>query len=139
MGGTPMIDRFIEAFEARKGELRARWEFRHPKDYYDLVHAVVEIVSDSSDLSHQNPSPDRIHQIDDGDYQGTLVFIVGCKGYQPSTYWSVLVGYGSCSGCDTLANIRGYSDEPPTEEQVNDYMTECLHIVQRLRLLEEEF
>ena len=33
------------------------------------------------------------------------------------------VGYGSCSGCDTLEGIRYYNDDKPTEEQVRDYAT----------------
>ena len=40
------------------------------------------------------PGLERIHRIDDGDYQGTLVFVIGGKGYQLSTYWYVKVSYG---------------------------------------------
>ena len=43
------------------------------------------------------------------------------------------VGYGSCSGCDTLEGIRHYNDDKPTEEQVRDYMTLALHIVQGMK------
>lgn len=57
------------------------------------------------------PDPERIHQIDDGDYQGTLVFVIGAQGYQPSTYWATSVGYGSCSGCDALEDAWGYGDQ----------------------------
>ena len=57
------------------------------------------------------------------------MFIIGAKGYQPSDYWYVKVGYGSCSGCDTLEAIRGYSDEKPTPDQVKDYVTLALHVV----------
>ena len=131
-----MIKEFVEAFDSRKGELRLKWQNEHPSGYADIVQAVVEFLSDGPD-SYGRPDPARIHQIDDGDYQGTLVFVIGCGGYQPSDYWSVMVSYGSCSGCDTLDGIRHYSDDPPSEEQVDDYMTLALHVVQGLRSMSE--
>lgn len=67
--------------------------------------------------------------------QGALVYVIGATGYQPDKYWYVKVGYGSCSGCDTLEAIREYQDGKPTERQVNKYMTLALHIVQGLRLM----
>jgi hypothetical protein len=87
------------------------------------------------------PDPTRIHQIDDGDYQGTLLFVIAASGYQPSDYWYVKVGYGSCSGCDTLQAIDGYggySDEAPSKDQVDDYMTLALHIIQGLKSMQGE-
>ena len=79
--------------------------------------------------------PERIHKIDDGDYQGTLLFVIAAKGYQPSKYWAVSVGYGSCSGCDTLEGIKSDGDygESPNKQQIADYMTLALHIVQGLK------
>ena len=65
-----------------------------------------------------DPDPNRIHEIDDGDYQGTLVYVIAAKDYQPDDYWYVKIGYGSCSACDTLEAIRNFSDEKPTPEQV---------------------
>lgn len=130
-----MIKEFVDAFDKRKGEIRAKWRSERPSGYADIVRAVVEILSDPDGLWPDEPDPERIHQIDDGDYQGTLVFVIADKGYQPSTYWNVMVSYGSCSGCDTFESICGYPDEPPTEEQLDDYMTLALHIVQKLHLM----
>lgn len=48
------------------------------------------------------------------------------------------VGYGSCSGCDTLEAIRDYSSEKPTPEQVKDYMALALHIVQGLKKMGDD-
>ena len=45
--------------------------------------------------------------------------------------------YGSCSGCDTLQGINSYSCELPTEEQVKDYMTLALHLVQRMHRIKD--
>ena len=125
-----MIKAFVDAFMERKGEIRAKWQNQAPSGYADIVKSVVEILPEAG--WYEAPDPERIHFIDDGDYQGTLVFVIGAQGYQPSRYWSVMVDYGSCSGCDTFQDICGYSDEPPTEEQLDDYMTLALHIVQRL-------
>jgi hypothetical protein len=127
-----VIEGFVKAWDAHKGMLRDKFAEKHPWNYKDVVLAVVEMFSASSE-EYDRPDPERIHEINDGDYQGTLVFVIGAQGYQPSRYWYVKVGYGSCSGCDTLESIRSYSDGKPTEEQINDYLTLSLHIVQGLR------
>jgi hypothetical protein len=129
-----MIEKFVIAWNKRKEEIKAKLRSDHPKDYMELVKWVVEIL----DLERCGPDPERIHLIDDGDYQGTLLFIISERGYQPSTYWSVKISYGSCSGCDTLQAISDYSSAPPNEEQASDYMTLALHIIQGLHVVGEE-
>ena len=131
-----MIKEFIAAFETHRAELEAGLRAAHPEDYTDLVRRVVSILP--PDEKHDRPDSTRIHKIDDGDYQGTLVFVIGAAGYQPSTYWSVMISYGSCSGCDTFERIKEYSYDLPTDEQVKDYMTLMLHIVQRLTRLHND-
>jgi hypothetical protein len=111
---------------------------KHPDSYVDIVKSVVSVITDDSDYGDHNLDPDRIHEIDDGSYQGTLVYIIGAKGYQPSDYWYVKVNYGSCSGCDTLEAIRDYSDDTPSDEQINDYLTLSLHIVQGLKKMGDD-
>lgn len=129
-----MIKEFVDKFIDQKAAVKASIT-THPEDYKELVKRVVEIVSDKDE--YDSMDPERIHTINDGDYQGTLVFVIGSRDYQPSKYWYVKVFYGSCSGCDTLQNIRGYGDyeEPPTEQQVEDYWILMLHIVQNLKLM----
>lgn len=39
------------------------------------------------------------------------------------------VGYGSCSGCDTLQAIQDYGKDPISEDQLNDFMALCKDIV----------
>ena len=129
-----VIAEFVAAFEAAKPVLREAFK-ASPGSYKDIVKAVVTVLDAGG---YNDPDPDRIHEINDGDYQGTLLYVIGAKGYQPGTYWYVKVGYGSCSGCDTLEAIRGYTDEPATEEQINDYMTLALHIVQGLKLMGDD-
>lgn len=128
-----MIQKFVDDFMARRGEIEAAFSEKHPEDYAEIVRRVVEVLGTEDE--YDRPDPKRIHAIDDGDYQGTLLFVIAASGYQPSTYWSVFVSYGSCSGCDTLERIRSYDNNPPKPEQVADYMTLALHIVQGLKLM----
>lgn len=128
-----MIQKFVEAWGARKGEVEAQFRAKHPEDYAAIVKAVVSILCEDDELNR--PDPERITSIDHGHYQGTLLFVIAADGYQPDNYWFVKVGYGSCSGCDTLERIRSYNDYPPTDEQVADYMTLALHILQGIKPL----
>jgi hypothetical protein len=139
-----MIESFVSAFMAAKPRLEATFAAQHPESYKDIVRAVVETLNPDDDYGL--PDSERIHVIDDGEYQGTLLFIIAANSYQPSDYWFVKVSYGSCSACDTLQSIRddfpwdGDSDDDsfgatPTPSQVAGYMTLALHIVQGLKKL----
>lgn len=129
-----MIQLYIDRFDANKKQLKSVLKKKHPENYLELVKNVIKVIT-SDDC--ESPDPERIHEINDGDYQGTLLYVIGETGYQPSKYWATTVGYGSCSGCDTLQNIREYSDQPPTKDQVEQYMTLSLHIVQGLKEISE--
>jgi len=129
-----VIQEFVDRFMAKKPELEAKFREAHPSGYIDIVKAVVEVVTTNQ---YYDIDPSRIHTIDDGDYQGTLLFVIAAKGYQPSDYWSVFVSYGSCSGCDTLQAIHDYGSDAPTDDQVSQYMTLALHIVQGLKKIGE--
>ncbi len=129
-----MIKEFVDRFMSKKPELEAIFSKKHPEDYKEIVANVINILKNGD--VYDCPSSDNIHEIDEGDYQGTLVFVMSEGGYQPSDYWFVKVGYGSCSGCDTLEAIRDCSDELPTDEQIKDYMALALHIVQKLKKMD---
>lgn len=131
-----MIQEFVKAWEDRKSEVAATFAAKRPETYKDVVAAAIGILGNTDDYGV--PDPNRIHEIDDGDYQGTLVYVIGATGYQPSGYWYVRVSYGSCSGCDTLQAISDYSSDPPAEKQVGEYMTLALHIIQGLKKMGEE-
>lgn len=131
-----MISQFVAAWDARKEEVRAIFAAKHPSNYIDIVRAVVSILAPKEEYG--TPDPERITQIDHGDYQGTLLFVIGAQGYQPSDFWFVKVYYGSCSGCDTLQAIQGYEDGVPSEDQVNQYMMLALHIVQGIKTMDGE-
>lgn len=127
-----MIDKFIKQWEANKHSVETYFKEKHPEDYATIVKLVILAINPSEEYGM--PDPNRIHEIDDGHYQGTLLYVIAETGYQPSTYWAVSVDYGSCSGCDTLENIKSYDwdDKPPTPEQIKQYMTLATHIVQGL-------
>ena len=102
-------------------------------DYEDLVKMVVDYIlnGDVDNNDEYKWDSDKITKIDDGDYQGTLLFLIPQDTYQPSEweYLMTYVGYGSCSGCDTLQAIQNWGDGLLTDDQVKDYMKLCLHIV----------
>jgi hypothetical protein len=136
-----VIKEFVQIWDKKKDDLQLSFMEKHPNGYEDIVKQVIELIGsdDHGILGYGGqPDPDCIHVINDGDYQGTLLFVIAAKGYQPSTYWYVKVGYGSCSGCDTYQSIRdsGGWNDTPTEEQVRDYMTLALHIIQELKLMD---
>lgn len=104
-------------------------------DYSYLVSLVVKhilnpIVSNEED---DDFDAEEITTIDNGDYQGTQLFMIPRNTYQPSAsdYLLTFIYYGSCSGCDTLQAIQSWCDDDkvPTEEQVKDFMTLCRNLV----------
>lgn len=128
---------FVEAWDKSSQKIRDRFSIKGPGDYQEIVKAVVEIASEGKE--YDVPDPERIHVIDDGDYQGTQVFVVAEKGYQPSRYWYATNYYGSCSGCDTLEHINSLSyEEKPTKDQVDQWMALALHIVQRIKPMDSQ-
>ena len=131
MGGLKMIQKIVDKYMENKDITEKIFTEKHPASYEDVVKATIMAINNTDDYGL--PDPNRIHSINDGDWQGTLVFIIAETGYQPSNYWAVSVYYGSCSGCDTLQAICGYDDNPPTAIQIKDYMSLALNIVQRLK------
>ena len=100
--------------------------------YKDIVKLTFDVIFNFDTTGYgKDILTDRITEIDDGNYQGTLLYLVPFNTYQPSEYEYLMtyVGYGSCSGCDTLQGIQGWCDILPTEAQINDYMMLCKDII----------
>lgn len=138
-----MIKEFVQAWDKNKRKLEAYFhkpENKHHYDYADLVKLLFQIVinpelCDRYDVEH-------MHVIDDGDYQGTQVFLLFRDFYQPAAndYVYTNAYYGSCSGCDTLMRIldnEGDGSDKFTELQVKDLMTLCMHLMQKCRQMED--
>lgn len=132
-----MIQEFVDIYDTYKYELQQALSEAHPASYKELVTMVINFLASHMD-EYTAPRGSRIAEIDHGDYQGTLIYVIGASGYQPHDYWYVKVGYGSCSGCDTLQDIQsnGEYNSPPTPQQTDDYMILALHLIQGLKKMD---
>jgi hypothetical protein len=131
-----MIRYCLDQWNANESKLRlaiTRDSKINSCEYEHLVKLVVNhILNAPSDKYDYKWQVDEIITIDNGSYQGTQLFVIPMDTYQPSEYEYLMtyVGYGSCSGCDTLLNIQNYDyDKPATEKQVNYFMQLCKDIL----------
>lgn len=102
-------------------------------EYKELVKLVFDIIvnSDEEEFSDNRLLTNHITQIDDGDYQGTLLFTIPFDTYQPAEYEYLMtyIGYGSCSGCDALQHAFYCHLDEDIEGKVNDIMEICRDLV----------
>lgn len=133
-----MIDKFVKAWDANKSQLKAYLSSHKMRDYdqYELlVKALFKEVINPYLAKDNDYTFDlsRMTIIDDGQYQGTYLFIIPKDTYQPcyDDYVMTYSYYGSCSGCDAILAITDYEDNAlPDEKQVNEFFTLCLHLLQ---------
>lgn len=143
-----MIKDFVEAWDKNKGKLEKY--FRKTEQikygsYSAILIALIEKVINPyakekyGEYTSTALQTSKMTIIDDGDYQGTQIFIIPYNTYQPSLDEYVYTHnyYGSCSGCDTLLGISEYDEGLPDEEQVQGYMTLSLHLLQKFKKFEE--
>jgi hypothetical protein len=138
-----MVQFFVKQWNENKHKLEDYFRTTRQEEYssgYDkIVIKLFELcITQANDYSEFDLS--KMTVIDDGDYQGTQIFIIPKNTYQPSASDYVITHtyYGSCSGCDTLQDICNYEDGLPSEGQVMDYMSLALHLVQKLKWLTED-
>ena len=138
-----MIKEFVAAWDQNKTKLE-QYIRTHNQSEYNSYQKLVMILLDGvinpyfyEVLGMDTYDITKITVVDDGDYQGTQLFIIPKDTYQPSAsdYIWTYQYYGSCSGCDALMAISEYDDGVPTEEQVKEYMTLELHLLQRLKYM----
>ena len=117
------------AIQQTEKDKRCTW------DYEEIVKLVCRYIFNEN-VSDENPmiNVDGITMIDNGDYQGTLLFMMPFDTYQPAGYEYLMtyVGYGSCSGCDTLQRIQldeMYYNVNSTDDLTDGYMALCKDIV----------
>ena len=135
-----MIKEFVLAWDANKDKL-SEYIASHKQECYnsynEIVKMLFEQVINPYMKAHYKATFDieKVHEIDDGDYQGTLLYIIPYDTYQPSCweYVATYVDYGSCSGCDTLLGISKYEGDLPDADQVKDYVGLCLNILQHCK------
>lgn len=132
-----MIPELINQWEENKFKLEEYFRTTAQEEYSSytqIIRKVFELclLKADDDLGFDLS---KMTVIDNGDYQGTQIFIIPKDIDQPSVddYVMTHTYYGSCSGCDTLQGIIDREDELPTEKQVKEYMTIALHLVQKLK------
>lgn len=140
-----MEKKFMDLWVKNKHKLEDYFrntEQREYDEYKIIVKKIFELVInddlDIDDWSNNVYNINEITVIDDGEYQGTQLYLIHRDTYQPDANDYVFTHnwYGSCSGCDTLQSIHGYySNKKPDEEQIKDYMLLSLHIVENIRYL----
>lgn len=96
-------------------------------EYKDLVKLTVMFILNDENEWNAN----KIKEIDDGDYQGTLLYLIPEDTYQPnsSEYLMTFVEYGSCSGCDTLQCIQCYLGVRSRNKSIDDLMNLCKDLI----------
>ena len=101
-------------------------------NYKYLVEKVVKIILNKRVTSTDTVwDADKITEIDDGEYTGTLLYLIPEYTLEPAEheYLMTFVRYGSCPVCDTLQGVQTFRDECPNEAQVKDFMTLCKDLV----------
>lgn len=133
-----MLKIMVTQWDKNKDDLRTILSRRtdlNELEYIDLVKLTFEVIYNNGlnkgGYEDDILDIDKIHEIDDGDYQGTLLYLIPFETYQPSEmeYLMTYVGYGSCSGCDALQAIKMYYEGPPSVRMVDDFMKLCKDIL----------
>lgn len=122
-------DALRNAIQQTEKDKRSTW------DYNDIVKLVCRYIFNEN-VSDEDPmiNVDGITMIDNGDYQGTLIFMLPFDTDQPAEYEYLMtyVGYGSCSGCDTLQRIQLdelYYNVESDDDLIDSYMALCKDLV----------
>ena len=107
-------------------------------DYNDIVKLVCRYIFNEN-VTDKDPmiNVDGITMIDNGGYQGTLLFMMPFDTYQPAEYEYLMtyVGYGSCSGCDNLQRLQRIQSAEmcnnvnSTDDLTSGYMALCKDVV----------
>lgn len=140
-----MIKDFIDKWHERK-HLAKEWfvakmenhkfAFYHGPLYKDVVQMLVTEVLrfDKSEIAEFATSS----------YSGDKLYII-CKysehyGRQVDEIYHTHNYYGSCYGCDTLERcFYDYGEEGKKELAINDFMTLCLHLIQRMKQFDFDY
>ena len=123
----------LDQWYRNKGNLetyfRTTPQSAYAQSYLDLLSKIVELI-----LTDKKYNLQRITVVDDGEWQGTQLFLIPENVYQPSIAQYLLTHtyYGSCSGCDTLKGISEYEEVLPSDDQVVKYMVLALHLIQKM-------
>lgn len=126
-----MLKIFVKQWDKNKDILRDKLVPLSMRrvDYDELVKVAFDVIYNQNNESlGRGLDTEHITVIDNGEYQGTLLFLIPFDTYQPSEseYLLTYVGYGSCSGCDTLQWIYDYTEG---KKQVDELLSLCKDII----------
>lgn len=131
-----MLKIILEKWDKNKDKLKNIFETKsgfNDCDYKEIVKLTFgTIYNDGVECSSDMLDLENITEINNGDYQGTLLYLIPFNTYQPAEgdYLMTYVGYGSCSGCDTLLAIQEDGEGCLSKVQVNDFMQLAKDILQ---------
>lgn len=131
-----MLKIVVEKWWKNKNKLEAAYRFKtgwNSCSYLDIVKETINSILNDND-GYTKWDIEHITEIDNGDYQGTLLYLIPENTYQPSSdeYLMTYVYYGSCSGCDTLQAIQEWSEGPLKEDQIKEFIMLSLHLLENM-------
>lgn len=135
-----MIHEYIDAFRENKRQFE-KWveSIEEEITYIDILRQVINLCLNPKYVDTlYELDEDKITEIDNGDYQGTLIYLIPRNCYQPmaSDYVYTSVFYGSCSGCDALLAAQDW-DYCNIKYNVDMVTTIALHLVENMKWLED--
>ena len=136
-----MIQEYIDAWNENKD--RFEYWLRIDVDantlsYEDIVKGIIdEVINPYIDSNYDKLDVEKMTVIDDGDYQGTYIYIIPKNCYQPSVCDYVMTDnyYGSCSGCDALLGVQDSWGKEVSDDTIEGIMTIALHLIEKMKPL----
>lgn len=120
--------------EKFRNYLQTHQQEEYAEEYIDLLKALIEVVINPE--LEEKLRIDYIVEADQDGYQGEKIWLIPYDSFScPEKYIWTHTYYGSCAGCDTLKGIAHYDYGYPTCEQVEEYLTLALHLLQRMKPL----
>ena len=130
-----MLKIMKELWDKNQDKLRTELSSRddlNECNYVDLVKIAFDKIYNNDDrFDSENLCLDKVHEIDDGGYQGTLIYLIPFNicGPDPEDYLMTFAWYGSCSGCDALQSAQAFENGKLNEQQVKDFMAICKDLI----------
>lgn len=134
-----MIKYCLKKWDANKDKLEQFYRTTtgwNECDYLDIVEAVVAHVLNDGEYKRGKWDVANITEIDNGNYQGTLLYLIPQNTSQPTEYEYLMtyVGYGSCAICDTLIAIQRYGKgQHLTDNQIKSFMALSKDIITNMK------
>lgn len=135
-----MIQQYVDAFRENKKQFE-KWveSIEEEITYTDILKQVINLCLNPKYVGTlEELDENKVTEIDNGDYQGTLIYLIPRNCYQPmvSDYVYTSVFYGSCSGCDALLASQDW-DCYNIKYDVDMVTTIALHLVENMKWLED--